>query len=92
MAYDNVLKRLAAEYPSALVRWLLAVDAANVDLLPTELSLEPVRSDAVYFFPSLVKFSTWSFKPNPDLVHLYHYGCWITLLGYTGNTVVLLSK
>ena len=65
MSYDNVLKRLAAEYPSALVRWLLAVDAADIELLPTELSLEPVRSDAVYFLPQLGQILHLEFQTDP---------------------------
>ena len=65
LAYDNVLKRLAAEYPSALVSWLLAVDAANIEVLPTELSLEPVRSDAVYFLPQLRRIIHIEFQTEP---------------------------
>ncbi len=65
MAYDNVLKRLAAEYPSALVQWLLAVDAQDIELLPTELSLEPIRSDAVYFLPQLGQILHLEFQTEP---------------------------
>lgn len=66
MAYDNVLKRLAAEYPSALVQWLLAVDVANIELLPTELSREPIRSDAVYFLPQLGQILHLEFQTEPQ--------------------------
>jgi len=65
LSYDNVLKRLAAEYPSALARCLLAVDAADIELLPTELSLEPVRSDAVYFLPQLGQILHIEFQTDP---------------------------
>jgi len=65
LSYDNVLKRLAAEYPSALVRWLLAVEAADIELLPTELSLEPIRSDAVYFLPQLGQILHIEFQTDP---------------------------
>jgi len=65
LAYDNVLKRLAAEYPSALVQWLLAVDAQDIELLPTELSLEPIRSDAVYFLPQLGQILHLEFQTEP---------------------------
>jgi len=65
LSYDNVLKRLAAEYPSALVRWLLAVDAADIELLPTELSLEPIRSDAVYYLPQLRQILHIEFQTDP---------------------------
>ena len=66
MAYDNVLKRLAAEYPSALIQWLLSVEAATIELLPTELSLEPVRSDAVYFLPQLRRILHVEFQTEPN--------------------------
>lgn len=65
MAYDNVCKRLAAEYPFALVQWLLAVNAEEIELLPTELSLEPIRSDAVYFFPQLGRILHLEFQTAP---------------------------
>ncbi len=65
MAYDNVLKRLAATYPSAFVQWLLTVDAANIEVLPTELSLEPVRSDAVYFLPHPGRILHLEFQTEP---------------------------
>ena len=66
MAYDNVLKRLAQEYPAALVQWLLAVDAVDIQKLPTELSLEPVRSDAVYFLPQLGQILHVEFQTEPQ--------------------------
>ena len=65
MAYDNVLKRLAQEYPAAFVQWLLAVDAVDIQKLPTELSLEPVRSDAVYFLPQLRQILHIEFQTEP---------------------------
>lgn len=66
LAYDNVCKRLAAEYPFALVQWLLAVNAEELELLPTELSLEPIRSDAVYFFPQLGRILHLEFQTEPQ--------------------------
>jgi len=65
LAYDNVLKRLAAEYPFALVQWLLAVDAKDIELLPIELSLEPIRTDAVYFLPQLGQILHIEFQTDP---------------------------
>jgi len=66
VAYDNVLKRLAAEYPSAFVHWLLAVDTGDIELLPTELGLEPVRSDAVFFLPQLGQILHLEFQTEPQ--------------------------
>ena len=49
MTYDNTCKYLAEQYPAEFVTWLLAADTSNVQVLKTELSLEPVRADSVTF-------------------------------------------
>ncbi len=49
MSYDNTCKYLAEQYPAEFVTWLLAADTSNVQVLKTELSLEPVRADSVTF-------------------------------------------
>ncbi|WP_313770076.1 MULTISPECIES: hypothetical protein [Nostocales] len=47
MAYDNICRYLTSEYPLAFVQWLLNT-ATEIKVLPTELSLEPIRSDALF--------------------------------------------
>ena len=47
MSFDNICKYLASEYPEPFVRWLLASDATDIKILPTELSRDPIRADAV---------------------------------------------
>lgn len=47
MSYDNVCKFLAEQYPGDFVRWLLALDPGEIQLLKTELSQEPIRADAL---------------------------------------------
>lgn len=49
MNYDNACKYLAEQYPTKFVRWLLAVESQNVEILKTELTLEPIRADSVTF-------------------------------------------
>jgi predicted transposase YdaD len=57
MAYDNLCKYLAETYPAAFVRWLARhypelphdMEAAEVEVLKTELPVEPVRADFVTF-------------------------------------------
>ena len=66
MAYDNICKRLAAEYPSAFVHWLLAVDAVDIEKLPTELNKEPIRADALYFLPELGQILHLEFQTEPQ--------------------------
>lgn len=51
MAYDNICRYLTTEYPANFVRWLLNIDANIIEPLPTELSVNPIRSDALYFLP-----------------------------------------
>ena len=47
MSFDNICKYLAASYPEPFVRWLLASNATDIQLLPSELSRDPIRADAV---------------------------------------------
>ncbi len=102
MAYDNICKRLAAEYPSAFVYWLLAVDELDIQKLPTELSLEPIRADALYFLPHRgqilhIEFQTEP-QSNPPLalrmldywVRLYRQYGW--QYNYTIEQVVIFLK
>ncbi len=102
MAYDNICKRLAAEYPEAFVHWLLAVDAVDIQKLPTELSREPIRADALYFLPHRgqilhIEFQTES-QSNPPLplrmldywVRLYRQYGW--QYSYTIEQVVIFLK
>jgi len=90
LSYDNVLKRLAAEYPSALVHWLLAVDAEEIELLPTELSLEPIRSDAVYYLPQLGQILHIEFQTEPQSnppVPLRMLDYWVRLYRQNRRTI-----
>lgn len=47
MTYDNICKYLAEEYPQSFARWLFSTPAKEVEVLKTELSLEPIRADSV---------------------------------------------
>ncbi|MFQ3580322.1 MAG: Rpn family recombination-promoting nuclease/putative transposase [Chloracidobacterium sp.] len=57
MAYDNLCKYLAETYPGAFVRWLARhypeipgeADTGTVEVLKTELPIEPIRADFVTF-------------------------------------------
>ncbi|QSJ19292.1 Rpn family recombination-promoting nuclease/putative transposase [Nostoc sp. UHCC 0702] len=49
MAFDNVCKILAEQYPFEFARWLLPVQPQNIKVLKTELSIEPIRADSVTF-------------------------------------------
>lgn len=47
MAYDNICKYLAEQYPDQFVRWLLSTESENIQVLKTELSSEPIRADSI---------------------------------------------
>jgi len=49
LSYDNACKYLSEQYPSEFVRWLLAKEPQQVEVLKTELTLEPIRADSVSF-------------------------------------------
>jgi predicted transposase YdaD len=49
VAYDNTCKYLAETYPAEFAQWLLKSDTSDIQVLKTELNLEPVRADSVTF-------------------------------------------
>ena len=49
MSYDNVCKYLAEQYSVEFANWLLAVESQEVEVLKTQLILEPIRADAITF-------------------------------------------
>ncbi|BAY90950.1 MULTISPECIES: DUF4351 domain-containing protein [unclassified Tolypothrix] len=71
MSYDNACKYLAEQYPADFVRWLLGVDAPQIEILKTELTLEPIRADSVTFLQAAnqilhIEFQTLTIS-NPPL-------------------------
>ncbi|MFB2936835.1 Rpn family recombination-promoting nuclease/putative transposase [Aerosakkonemataceae cyanobacterium BLCC-F154] len=49
MQFDNLCKYLAEKYPDKFATWLLGEPTTRVEVLKTELSLEPIRADSVTF-------------------------------------------
>ncbi|MFB8787976.1 MAG: Rpn family recombination-promoting nuclease/putative transposase [Potamolinea sp.] len=47
MAYDNICKYLVEEYPAEFVRWLSGEETNDIQILKTELSVEPIRADSL---------------------------------------------
>jgi len=66
LPYDNVLKRIAAEYPFALVQWLGYANVEDIEQEPTELNRESIRSDAVFFLPQLGRILQIEFQTEPQ--------------------------
>ncbi|KST69238.1 DUF4351 domain-containing protein [Mastigocoleus testarum] len=83
MAYDNTLKYLVEKYPEEFTRWLLPFKVNNdVQILKTELNLEPVRADSVTFLKTAnqilhLEFQTSSTSTPPLPLRMLDY--WVRL-------------
>jgi len=78
LAYDNICRYLTSEYPLPFVQWLLNCNATDIQVLPTELSLEPIRSDALFQVPELnvilhLEFQTLPTSNPPLPVRMLDY-------------------
>ncbi|OLP19721.1 hypothetical protein BST81_04070 [Leptolyngbya sp. 'hensonii'] len=49
MSFDNVCKLLSEKYPDRFAAWILGYLPPAVEVLKTELSIEPIRADSVIF-------------------------------------------
>lgn len=66
MAYDNTCKYLAEEYPADFVGWLLSDSTSDIQVLKTELSLDPIRADSVIFIKIGNKILHLEFQTQPQ--------------------------
>ena len=65
MSYDNACKYLAEQYPADFVHWLLGVTASKIEVLKTELTLEPIRADSVTFLQTANQILHIEFQTLP---------------------------
>lgn len=65
MSFDNICKYLASSYPEQFVRWLLASNATDIQLLPSELSRDPIRADSVILLQSTNSILHLEFQTLP---------------------------
>lgn len=49
MSFDNLCKLLSEKYPARFANWVLGTSEVSVEVLKTELSIEPIRADSVTF-------------------------------------------
>jgi predicted transposase YdaD len=47
MAFDNICKYLSEKYPNSYAGWLFGQTPASLEVLKTELNVEPIRADFV---------------------------------------------
>ncbi len=65
LSYDNTCKYLAENYPADFARWLLSSDTSDIEVLKTELNLEPIRADAVTFLQISNQILHLEFQTSP---------------------------
>ncbi|NEO20921.1 Rpn family recombination-promoting nuclease/putative transposase [Moorena sp. SIO4A5] len=66
MAYDNICKYLAEEYPSEFFHWLLGEEPRDIQVLKTELSAEPIQADALSLLQSTNQILHIEFQTLPQ--------------------------
>lgn len=66
MSYDNTCKYLAEQYPADFVKWLLSTETSDIEILKTELSLEPIRADSVTFLQIINTILHLEFQTLPS--------------------------
>jgi hypothetical protein len=65
LSYDNACKYLAETYPREFARWLLASEPPEIRVLKTELTLEPIRADALSFLRAANRILHLEFQTLP---------------------------
>jgi predicted transposase/invertase (TIGR01784 family) len=66
MPYDNTCKFIAEQFSADIASWLLGESVALTQLEPSELSLEPIRADALILLQSQNIILHCEFQTNPD--------------------------
>jgi len=98
VTYDNTLKYLVEQFPDQFVRWLLGSESDDIKILKTELSLEPIRADAVTFLKTAnqilhLEVQTLPTSTPPLPLRMLDY--WVRLhrqYGYDIEQVVIFLK
>ncbi|MEG3440286.1 Rpn family recombination-promoting nuclease/putative transposase [Pannus brasiliensis CCIBt3594] len=67
--YDNICQFLAESFSDDFARWLLGEPVSLTRLSPNELSLEPLRADALILLaaPEVVLHIEFQTEPRPDI-------------------------
>jgi len=67
MSYDSILKFWIDEYTQPILSWLLNTPVEEkVEILKTELNVEPIRADGVFFLAVGQKIIHLEFQTNPQ--------------------------
>ncbi|WP_424097298.1 Rpn family recombination-promoting nuclease/putative transposase [Moorena producens] len=66
MAYDNICKYLAEQYPSEFFQWILGEEPDDIQVLKSELSTEPIQADALSLLQSTNQILHIEFQTLPQ--------------------------
>lgn len=66
MSFDNVCKYLAENYPQQFASWLLSANISNIQVLKTELSIEPIRADSITLLQTTSEILQLEFQTLPQ--------------------------
>ncbi|MEN9229442.1 MAG: hypothetical protein Q6L68_00925 [Thermostichus sp. DG02_5_bins_236] len=66
MPYDNLCKALVERNPLPFVHWLVGQTPEPIQILKTELSVEPIRADFVSFLQVGSRILHLEFQTDPD--------------------------
>ena len=66
MAYDNACKYLSEKYPMEFANWILRQNYPAVEVLKTELSIEPIRADYLTFLRTQERILHLEFEVDGD--------------------------
>jgi predicted transposase YdaD len=59
MSVDNICKYLSEQYPESFANWIMGEVSSSIEILKTELGVEPIRADFVAFL-----------RPQNRILHL----------------------
>jgi len=65
LSFDNTCKYLAEQYPDDFVNWLLADKQEVIEVMKTELTIEPIRADSVSFLKTAKQIVHIEFQTLP---------------------------
>jgi predicted transposase/invertase (TIGR01784 family) len=65
LAYDNICKYLAEQYPTEFARWLLSESATDIQVLRSELNVEPIRADSLTLLQTSNQILHLEFQTQP---------------------------
>ena len=67
MAYDNICKYLAEQYPTEFAQWLSTQEVTgSIKVLKTELNVEPIRADSLTLLQTANQILHIEFQTLPD--------------------------